>query len=131
MSQRSEVSRIALWRWNQKCDSVSECQCHLLSCQTLVWTAKNKYIQRKTSMHMYLEDFRNILRKVRHFLMRRSWEMFCLISNTWRKAHRIPRPPTDCQSKRVNTRKCCWSEIWLCFWWSQLWKSGNSLVHCL
>ena len=26
---------------NQKCDSVSQWQCHLLSCQTLVWTAKN------------------------------------------------------------------------------------------
>ena len=49
MSQRSQVSRVALCMSKSKGVSlsqwvsewVSEWQCHLLSCQTLVWTAKN------------------------------------------------------------------------------------------
>ena len=47
---------------NQKCDSVSQWQCHLLSCQTLVWTAKKMYVMELICCKLRRVD-RNYLQK--------------------------------------------------------------------
>ena len=44
-------------------------------------------------------------------LEKKIWQQLYRLQ-TWRKVHRILRPPTDSQSRRVRTKICCWSVSW-------------------
>ena len=58
MSERSQVSGITLWRWNEKCHIVSEWQCHLLSCSaTFVLATTQQWGVMQVCMDDYKKDY--------------------------------------------------------------------------